>query len=74
MVGPGFENVPPEPEILSEERFEDRETFFALRTGVGYEIHIDRITLTPQVEFDFVKEHGEWKESEVFGASIGFGF
>ena len=43
---------------------------FLFRTGVGYDLHLGRLTLTPTLNFDFVDGH----VAEVFGVSAGIGF
>jgi hypothetical protein len=43
---------------------------FLFRTGVGYDLHVGGLTLTPTLNFDFVDGH----VAEVFGVSAGIGF
>jgi hypothetical protein len=81
-AGPGFESRsepkhPPEAAThASEETAEGggRESFFVLRAGVGWAVELGRLALTPQVEVDFVREHGAWQGAFVFGIAVGFGF
>jgi hypothetical protein len=51
-----------------------RETRFVFRTGAGWAIELGRVSLTPQVELDFVHEHDEWQTAFVFGVAVGLGF
>jgi len=75
-AGPGLETKEPEfeHEGASETLDSGRETFFVVRTGVGWAFELGRVAVTPQVEFDFVHEHDDWKTALVFGVAVGFGF
>lgn len=79
-AGPGFESKEPElaaehaPSAHSAEEEGGRETFFVFRTGIGWAVELGRVSLTPQVEADFAREHGEWQTALVFGVAVGLGF
>ncbi len=50
--------------------FEEHETLFLFRTGLAYEFEIDRLSITPEFNVDFV----DGEEILVYGMSIGYGF
>ena len=50
--------------------FEEHETLFLFRTGLAYEFEIDRLSITPEFNVDFVDS----EEILVYGVSFGYGF
>ncbi len=50
--------------------FEEHGTEFLFRTGLAYEFEIDRLSITPEFNLDFV----DGEEILVYGMSIGYGF
>jgi hypothetical protein len=78
-AGPGFESKQPEiehPPGAEEAPASEggRETFFVFRLGAGWVFELGRVSLTPQLEFDFTREQDEWRTAIVFGVAVGFGF
>ncbi len=65
-VGPGFEH--------ESERGES-EDLFLWRTGIGYNLRLgEKLTLSPGLNVDFVREDGEWVEATVLDIALGLGF
>ncbi len=50
--------------------FEEHETLFLFRTGLAYEFEIDRLSISPEFNVDFV----DGEEVLVYGMSFGYGF
>ena len=50
--------------------FEEHGTEFLFRTGLAYEFEIDRLSITPEFNVDFV----DGEEVLVYGVSFGYGF
>jgi len=50
--------------------FEEHETIFLFRTGLAYEFEIERLSITPEFNIDFV----DGEEVLVYGVSFGYGF
>ncbi len=54
---------------------EQGENLFLWRTGIGYNFEIGkRLKLAPGLDWDMVRENGEWVDAFVFDVAIGFGF
>lgn len=62
QVGPGV--------AIVTEQDEPTRTEFAFRTGVIYEIELGRLTITPQLHYDYTTG----KDGIVFGSGIGWRF
>jgi len=82
-AGPGVETKVPEPEAedtgSTDEAHEtsgegERETLLVLRAGVGWPFELGRLSVKPQLEVDFAREHDAWQTALVFGVAVGFGF
>jgi hypothetical protein len=82
-AGPGVETKVPEPEAEDAGSTDDahetsgegeRETLLVLRAGVGWPFELGRLSVHPQLEVDFAREHDAWKTALVFGVAVGFGF
>jgi len=82
-AGPGVETKVPEPEAedagSTDEAQEtsgegERETLLVLRAGVGWPFELGRLSVHPQLEVDFAREHDAWQTALVFGVAVGFGF
>jgi len=43
---------------------------FLMRTGVGYDVHVQAMSISPMLDFDFVDGH----VATVFGVALGVGF
>ncbi|MFI4944065.1 MAG: hypothetical protein ACHP85_12415, partial [Burkholderiales bacterium] len=82
MAGPGLETTPRRPESHDpdgeqphEGESEEGGPFFLWRFGVGYTFELrERLAVTPNIDLDLVREHGEWATAWVFGVSIGLRF
>ena len=59
-------------EIVTEEENENTKSHveFLSRIGSGYEFHFGQFSLTPSVNYDFVRNH----DALVFGLNLGLGF
>jgi len=79
-AGPGIENKVPEPkeapEAAAAQEIEEhgRESFFVARAGVGWALELGRLSVTPQIELDCVREDHRWDKALVFGVAVGRGF
>jgi hypothetical protein len=88
VTGPGLETEPRNPsheeddgghdvvehsaEIHGEE---EGGPFFLWRFGLGYSFHLSHsFGVMPSLNFDVVREHGEWVEAWVFGVSFTYHF
>ncbi len=47
-----------------------KETKFGIRAGLGYDIHVGKLSLTPTVNFDYIGK----TSALVYGLGIGLGF
>ena len=61
-AGPGIE--------LAKDEHNDIEYYFLGRIGTGYDFHLNKITLSPSVDFDGMRKH----PAVILGLNIGFGF
>jgi hypothetical protein len=67
VAGPGLENKNVEAH--------GRDTFFLFRIGAGYGAEFaGRYAVTPFVNVDLVREHGEWVRAIVAGVTLGVAF
>ena len=66
-LGPGFELVEKDKPSGGTKR----SAFFVVVTRANYELHLDKVTLSPTLGLDFV---GETKTNIVYGLTVGYGF
>jgi hypothetical protein len=58
-----------------ETEVEQGENLFLFRTGIRYPVHLgSKYMVVPAIDFDFVREDGEWVDAVVFDVTVAFTF